>query len=127
MNREILKRIIADQREYQLPQNYFKRFKSDTIRKFVDDPNILIFSGIRRSGKSTIMRVLQKEQLQSDYVIMLLGVTMQRDFIIGVSWFTLYDAADLPSVVVDAKMGHGFFYSKGKPKKAWETWKEYSK
>lgn len=67
MNREILKKIIADQREYQLPQNYFARSESEVIRRFIDDPNILIISGIRRSGKSTIMRVLQKEQKEKDY------------------------------------------------------------
>nr|NGX41459.1 hypothetical protein [Candidatus Anoxychlamydiales bacterium] len=67
MNREILKKIIADQREYQFPQNYFDRSESEVIRKFIDDPNILIISGIRRSGKSTIMRVLQKEQKEKDY------------------------------------------------------------
>ncbi len=67
MNREILKKIIADQREYRMPQNYFDRSQSKVIRKFIDDPNIMILSGIRRAGKSTIMRVLQKEQSQSDY------------------------------------------------------------
>ncbi|NGX32484.1 MAG: hypothetical protein K1060chlam4_00531 [Candidatus Anoxychlamydiales bacterium] len=67
MNREILKKIIADQREYQFPQNYFERSESEVIRRFIDDPNILIISGIRRSGKSTIMRVLQKEQKEKDY------------------------------------------------------------
>ncbi|NGX34029.1 MAG: hypothetical protein K1060chlam1_00374 [Candidatus Anoxychlamydiales bacterium] len=67
MNREILKKIIADQREYQFPQNYFDRSESEVIRRFIDDPNILIISGIRRSGKSTIMRVLQKEQKEKDY------------------------------------------------------------
>jgi uncharacterized protein len=67
MNREILKKIIADQKEYKIPHNYFDRSQSKVIGKFIDDPNILILSGIRRSGKSTIMRVLQKEQSESDY------------------------------------------------------------
>jgi predicted AAA+ superfamily ATPase len=66
MNRETLKKIIADQREYKPPHNYLKRLQLEVIRGFVDDPNVLIFSGIRRSGKSTIMRILQKEQ-KSDY------------------------------------------------------------
>lgn len=67
MDRELLKKIIADQREYQLPRNFFDRSQSAVIREYVDDPNVLIISGIRRSGKSTIMRVLQREQPESDY------------------------------------------------------------
>ena len=62
MNRELLKKIISDQREYQLPDIFFVRSQSEVIRKFINDPNILIISGIRRAGKSTIMHVLQKEQ-----------------------------------------------------------------
>ena len=67
MNREILKKIIADQREYQLPRNFFDRSQSEVIRRFIDDPNVLILSGIRRSGKSTIQRVLQQMLQDSDY------------------------------------------------------------
>lgn len=67
MDRQVIKKIIADQQEYQIPRNFFDRSQSITIRKFIDDPNVLILSGIRRSGKSTIMRVLQKEQQESDY------------------------------------------------------------
>src|SRR3990170_6671031 len=67
MNREVLKQIIADQREYQLPEIFFKRTQTDAIRSFVSDPNILIITGIRRSGKSTIQRVLQRELSKSDY------------------------------------------------------------
>ncbi len=67
MDREKIKKVIADQREYQLPGNFFDRSQSEVIRQYVDDPNVLIISGIRRSGKSTIMRLLQQEQLKSDY------------------------------------------------------------
>ncbi|NGX43504.1 MAG: hypothetical protein K940chlam7_01802 [Chlamydiae bacterium] len=67
MDREILKKIIADQREYQLPRNFFDRSQSEVIQKFIDDPNVLILSGIRRAGKSTIMRALQQKQPEADY------------------------------------------------------------
>lgn len=67
MDRDKIKKIIADQREYQRPDNFFDRLQSDVIRQYIDDPNVLIFSGIRRCGKSTIMRLLQQEQLKSDY------------------------------------------------------------
>lgn len=67
MEREILKQIIADQREYAPPKNFFVRTVTEIIKSFVDDPNIIILSGIRRSGKSTIQRVLQLELAKSDY------------------------------------------------------------
>ena len=67
MDRELLKKIIADQQAYRPPKTFFERAQTAVIRGFLDDPNILIISGIRRSGKSTIQRVLQQEWLKSDY------------------------------------------------------------
>src|SRR5262245_9062435 len=67
MDRDLLKQIIADQKEYRSPRNYYVRTQSEVIKHYVDDPNILIISGIRRSGKSTILRVRQQEEPKSDY------------------------------------------------------------
>ncbi|NGX60733.1 MAG: hypothetical protein K940chlam9_00201 [Chlamydiae bacterium] len=69
MEREVLKQVIADQQDYQPPKNFFKRLLTDTIEGFLDDPSILIFSGIRRSGKSTIQRLMQRELAKSDYYL----------------------------------------------------------
>ena len=69
MDRELIKQVIADQREYELPKNFFKRLKTELIREFIEDPSILIMSGLRRSGKSTILRVLQQEMHESDYYL----------------------------------------------------------
>lgn len=69
MEREVLKQVIADQREYTPPKNFFIRTLTDTIQRFVDDPSILMISGIRRSGKSTIQRLLQRELAKSDYYL----------------------------------------------------------
>jgi predicted AAA+ superfamily ATPase len=67
MDRDKIKKIIADQREYQLPTNFFDRSQSEVISRYINDPNVLIISGIRRCGKSTIMRFLQQQQPVSDY------------------------------------------------------------
>lgn len=67
MNPDVLKQIIADQREYVLPKNFLMRKITDSILGFVDDPSIIILSGIRRSGKSTIQRLLQLDLAKSDY------------------------------------------------------------
>jgi len=67
MQREVLKQVIADQREYRPPKDFFGRTLTETMRRFVDDPTIMILSGLRRSGKSTIQRNLQFEQAPSEY------------------------------------------------------------
>ena len=67
MERALLKQVIADQIDYVFPKTFFKRSQIDSIQEFIQDPNIIIISGIRRSGKSTIQRLFQKELLKSDY------------------------------------------------------------
>lgn len=67
MDREVLKQIIADQREYRPPKTFFERTQSHIIGEFFNDPSILIVSGIRRSGKSTLQRILQQQMPESDY------------------------------------------------------------
>jgi uncharacterized protein len=69
MKRDVLKQVIADQREYRPPKDFFDRTLTKTIHRFIDDPNIIIISGIRRSGKSTIERLLQLELAKSDYYL----------------------------------------------------------
>jgi len=67
------------------------------------------------------------EDLQSDYVKLILVTVPRRDFIMGMAWFVLYDSRDLPDVSWDFKGGFGLFGEYGNPKKGWETWLEYSK
>ncbi|MDN3504038.1 MAG: ATP-binding protein [Rhabdochlamydiaceae bacterium] len=67
MKSQILKQIIADQREYTLPKHFFERELSKTILEFAEDPSIIITSGIRRSGKSTIQRALQETLNEESY------------------------------------------------------------
>ena len=73
MDKEILKQVIMDQLKYRSPKHYYRRTVTETVQRFEDDPNIIILSGIRRSGKSTIQRMLQLELLKtnnfSDYYI----------------------------------------------------------
>lgn len=69
MDREVLKQVIADQREYRPPKTFFTRMQAGVIKKFFDEPSILIISGLRRSGKSTLQRQLQKELPESNYYL----------------------------------------------------------
>ncbi|MGD2248174.1 MAG: hypothetical protein PVF58_07180 [Candidatus Methanofastidiosia archaeon] len=110
----------------------FENFSKGTLDKILEEMN-------QRTGDKKVYLIetamfsknpnTQEDwtELQSDYVEMLLTTALQKDFILGVSWFTLYDAKDLPFVPWDAKAGLGLFDAKGNPKKAWETWKAYAK
>lgn len=69
MDREVLKQVIADQREYRFPKRFYHRLKGEEVRRFMDDPSILILSGIRRSGKSTIQRSILNETPGRDYYL----------------------------------------------------------
>ena len=67
MDRETLKQVIADQTEYDPPRTFFDREQTRVMMSFIDDPSIIIATGIRRSGKSTIQRRLQKNHPKSGY------------------------------------------------------------
>jgi hypothetical protein len=61
--------------------------------------------------------------VQARFVEMLLKAVQEKEWILGVSWFVLYDAKDLPDVAWDMKGTFGLISADGKPKPAWETWK----
>ena len=67
MNKELLKRVIADQ-EY-----YFEQAKASVRREFADNfrvsPAIVIITGIRRCGKSTLLQQIRATQTEKDYYI----------------------------------------------------------
>ena len=68
MKRELFKQVIADQLEYDPPTFFFKRTQMNTIQQLIHDPCIILLSGLRRSGKSTLQRLFQKKLLPSNYL-----------------------------------------------------------
>lgn len=69
MDRDALRQVIRDQREYKLPKEVIPRSLKATLERFKDDPSILIISGMRRSGKSTLQRIFQMDVDPSDYYL----------------------------------------------------------
>jgi predicted AAA+ superfamily ATPase len=67
MNKHLLKTVIADQ-EY-----YFDQAKNSVKREFSNDfclsPEIVIITGIRRCGKSTLLQQIRFTQPEKDYYI----------------------------------------------------------
>ena len=67
MNKELIKTVIADQ-EY-----YFEQAKDSVKREisanFCKSQDIVIITGIRRCGKSTLLQQIRTTQNEKDYYI----------------------------------------------------------
>lgn len=62
--------------------------------------------------------------IQAMYLDWLIHAVVKKDYIMGVSWWQLYDARDEAEVPWDIKATFGLFDSTGKPKPAWAEWKK---
>src|SRR5690554_7633930 len=56
----------------------------EAIKSFIDKPQVKIITGIRRSGKSTVLRLLKEELLQR-------GVLQEQILAVNFESFTFYD------------------------------------
>lgn len=69
MSKDVLRRIITQQDSQRtLEKKVISRDVFDEIHAWLDDPRILIFTGLRRSGKSTLMQQLIQSNPKSSYV-----------------------------------------------------------
>ncbi len=62
MERQILKEVLLDQRALSLKPDDVLRHQS-----FVDDSEIVVISGVRRCGKSTLLQEIRSKQNEPDY------------------------------------------------------------
>ncbi|HHD16418.1 MAG TPA: ATP-binding protein [Euryarchaeota archaeon] len=61
MNRELLKDVLIAQ-DRQRTENIVRRSLIDKVNEFRDTPFVIIISGIRRCGKSTLLRSLKDDE-----------------------------------------------------------------
>ena len=59
MEKQILKDIIIDQADFQISPDWIKRDAFDKITKFHQDPTISVITGLRRCGKSTLLKQIR--------------------------------------------------------------------
>src|SRR3989344_549626 len=59
MNRELLKEIILDQNKLLVEPNLISRDKERILEKYLQNKFIIIISGIRRCGKSTLIKKIK--------------------------------------------------------------------
>ena len=61
MESRILKELIIEQKkEFEYDDDFVKRTALDSIANYLELPHILIISGLRRSGKSTLLKEINK-------------------------------------------------------------------
>lgn len=64
--KELLKTIIFDQRSIQWPADFINR---EFPAKYLVVPEIIVISGIRRCGKSTLLQQIRKEATEKDFFL----------------------------------------------------------
>jgi len=69
MNIEELKKIIISQNSKINNENIIEREKMWEIEKMFDYEEIIIISGIRRSGKSVLLQSIRGKNKQKDYFV----------------------------------------------------------
>jgi uncharacterized protein len=69
MNKELLKQVIFEQNKRSLPDSFIDRAVFEHVQALQDNREIIIISGIRRCGKSTLLQKIRHEQTQRDYYL----------------------------------------------------------
>ena len=65
----LLKQVIIEQQAIRLPVPCVLRECMQTIEKHIHDPHIIILSGLRRVGKSTVLQQIRKNNAEPEYYI----------------------------------------------------------
>ncbi|NCO97428.1 MAG: ATPase [Candidatus Aenigmarchaeota archaeon CG_4_10_14_0_8_um_filter_37_24] len=68
INKEILRQIVAQQKEEKLTAGTVRRDILDEIEKWFADDRIIILTGLRRSGKSTLLKQMMQNKKNYCYV-----------------------------------------------------------
>lgn len=69
MDPHILKQVILEQNDIKRPPHFFKRSLFHKVKEFVNTPDIIVISGVRRCGKSTLMQEIRSQSAEQNYFI----------------------------------------------------------
>ena len=69
MDREKLKQLLLEQNQIKIPPDTIPRELQTHVNKFRDTPIIVIISGIRRSGKSTLLHQIRSKYKNNSYYV----------------------------------------------------------
>ena len=69
MDKLRLRQILIDQAKEPLPEPLVPRWEYSQLKSLVDNKQVIILSGIRRCGKSTLLQVIRHKATESNYYI----------------------------------------------------------
>lgn len=96
MDRQKLIQIILDQAQQKLPKTIVPRWQYEHVVPLVSNKQIIIISGIRRCGKSTLMQLIRHNNIEKDYYInfdddRLIPFTLEDFQVLIEAFIELYD------------------------------------
>ncbi|MDF3054369.1 MAG: putative ATPase [Gammaproteobacteria bacterium] len=102
ISKQILREILTDQRDIRYLDGAVTRQKQALSSEYFSSDLILIITGIRRGGKSTLLQAIRKEQPQQDYYC---NFDDER-----LATFTVEDFAALHEVLIEKYGEQDCFY-----------------
>jgi hypothetical protein len=69
MNRELLKQVVVEQSRRTIPTDFVLRTAYEAVLPLRKNNEVIIISGVRRCGKSTLMQKIRSEDKQKDYYL----------------------------------------------------------
>lgn len=68
-NSALIRQVLKEQREVKLPRDFVQRDAYQKLQKYSQSPEIMVITGLRRVGKSTLLQQLRKDSVEADYYI----------------------------------------------------------
>lgn len=65
----LIRQVITEQRQPKIPKDFVKRDAYQKLQKYSKLSEIVVITGLRRVGKSTLLQQLRRESSESDYYI----------------------------------------------------------
>jgi predicted AAA+ superfamily ATPase len=65
----LIKQVIKEQKPIKVPKDFVKRDAYQKLQKYSKSSEIVVITGLRRVGKSTLLQQLRSESLEADYFI----------------------------------------------------------
>ena len=69
MNIDLLKQVVTEQSVRTIPDDYIPRTVFELVRPLRLNKEIIIITGIRRCGKSTLLQKIRSEANEKDYYL----------------------------------------------------------
>jgi hypothetical protein len=66
---ELIKQVIKEQSSLTIPKDFIQRTAYQTLQKYAELSEIVVITGLRRVGKSTLLQQLRQKSKESNYYI----------------------------------------------------------